>query len=324
MKIKYLLLFNFVLFSSFTHSQGINNLLNSTQNNEIAALDVINQNSQNVMVYTINTKSEYSKKISNLKSIMFNENILISKKQIAYSDMLKLANNGDSLAMYYVGLYMLTYQHAENFDSLNALTFLKKSADQGQPLAQNLVGEIYQTKTSLLATEVNMPVDQVKEALDGIGVYMTISAAKNGIESSYLRLCNIFVVGKGGVLKNFTNAAQCYENTLQIFNSSISYGLLANLYLYSPEFNTKEYETKGINIAYQGVQKGDLYCMALLGRVLINPKFSPQIQDVQRGIDLINYAAQKNDPTALKYKSELFERNGNLKNNKSQNPSDFF
>lgn len=278
-----------VLFSISTYSSAYEQPSSYSINNKLA-LDLIDMSPRSIVVYTTPKYSEYLRDIDLLQKKMFVKN-LDQESEDSYKKMRVLANKDRSLAMYYTGLYMMKYQKDFGFDQVQAIALVKKAADLGEPLAQELIGTLYQDKTTSILNDLNLSESEYasqQKSLKEIGESFTIKAARNGLEKSYLRVCNLLLTGTENIRQDVKKSANCYSNEIQVFNTPIAYGLLASLYLEAPEFRNKDSETKGRLVAFNGTQLGDTLSMTVLGQNFIHPKFLDS--DILKGKELIDFA----------------------------------
>lgn len=241
-----------------------------------------------------------------------------------YKVLLNYAKTGNPYASYNVGMYMVVHEGKFGFKLTDALLHLKIASDGGVDDAKYALALLYLNRadeisgliqensksrgTGHMLTQVNLNNDAQK--LKQISYQYIMELASIGYQKAFLMGCNFYA--KGQYLKqDLMNAALCYNNAIKTYNSSEAMGLLAKIYFQDKNFDSREFELKGIELANKASQMGDAYAMALLGKQFIYPKYLP-VSDVKTGTALIFGSAESGNELGVTYKRQFFDGSGRL------------
>lgn len=244
-----------------------------------------------------------------------------------YLNMLKLAEKGDAHAAYNAALYMLVNREKFNFDYTRILMLLKVAKDAGHIEAKHTLALMYLNQNSEIAKLINQPdtdnklskknleqiqqvVQKDSERLHHLSQQFILELASAGHEKAFLSACSLYVTGSY-LPKDPVRAAMCYNHAMTTFKSPIAKGLLVQLYFNDKNFNSLDFEKKGVRLAQEAVLEGNVRAMAVLGYQLIYPKHLPYA-DVDAGVALLTSAAAQGDDFAQNIMRQNFDGNGNL------------
>lgn len=239
-----------------------------------------------------------------------------------------IKNEDNPYALYNVGMYMMLNKNKLNFELSEALIYLKKASDLGVIDARYALALIYQSQfievSTLVNTENKNPLSMSNKAKaelkqqiakDGdnfkaLANQYILQAAQKGYEKAFLLSCASYITGDF-LPKNTVKAALCYDNARRFYDSPKAYGQLARLYFEDPNFDSYEFESKGIELAKMGMAKNDAYSMALLGRQLLYPRHQ-SYSNMEVGVKLIQGAAAVGEPIGIKFSREFLDGSGRL------------
>lgn len=271
------------------------------------------------------------KDIEQLAVAMFSSDKKISLGE-GYKNYLIVKNKADlsnPYASYNVGLYQIINRSFLKVDYNESLLYLKLAADGGIDDAMYSLALIYLNNTDEVAASINGPeliqslrhkdvINEDKKRLREIGQQYVLDLARRGHEKAFMTACNFYTTGQI-VTRSINNAALCYNNAINIFDSSIAKGLLAKIYFEVPEFNSIEFERLGVELSKQAATQGNMYAMVNLGKQLIKPNHIGR-ENVGLGVELLQNAAAHGDERAMDLLTQYLGDDGVLRmKNKSLN-----
>ncbi|OIH12072.1 hypothetical protein A7M79_00875 [Acinetobacter baumannii] len=258
-----------------------------------------------------------------------NEKIRLSRGYQHYKQLRKMAENANSYAAYHSAMYMIQNKDQLGFSIREALVLLKQASDSGILDAKYALSVIYDHRSEDIATLINLPQakegkklskaqtvkikEQIKvdaDSLKKIGIQYTLELAQSGYAKSFYRACGYYLTGDY-LEQSIAKASMCYGKAISAYDVPEAYGRLAKIYFDANLYDTLEYEKKGFELAEQGMQKGDDYAMAVLGKQLIYPKHV-SYSNPDLGLVILKKAEAQGSAIASDYIKKYFDGSGRL------------